>query len=434
MKFHISLFLILLLLIGCEKKSTNGDGNGNGDKQEECLIEEQFASIQDDIDAASDGDTVLIDPGTHTGSINFQGKNIVVGSLFLTTGDTSYMRSTIIDANGHGSVVRFENDEGPGAVLAGLTLTGGSAYEGGGIYINGASPTLHHLIITGNEVTTCTEGQTTITAAGGGVYMNASEASFNIAWIEGNKSEVAGGGIFMQSSDPSFRSVSVNADTASDGGAFYMKSSSPEMVRMIIMNNVADNGAGLFLSLSYPTLENILIAQNVAEVDGGGLYLINAGPEATNMVVADNEAVQGGGVFLSSSGFDIMNAIMYNDDPQEIYFGSTGGESSVTINYSNVEGGLDGIVTNDNGSPSWGEGNISADPVFGDGCAVDIWAIHVGDDFSLGLYTLEGPGGIPIEGSPSIDSGNPSSSYNDNDGTQNNMGWMGGPNGCDGGD
>ena len=98
--------------------------------------------------------------------------------------------------------------------------------------------------------------------------MNASEASFNIVWIEGNKSEIAGGGIFMQTSDPSFRSVSVNEDTASDGGAIYMKSSSPEMVRMIIMNNVADNGAGLFLSLSSPTLENIVIAGNEAEVDG----------------------------------------------------------------------------------------------------------------------------------------------------------------------
>ena len=266
MKLHISLLFIFLLLTGCEKESSNGDGNG--DIQEECVIEEQFASIQDDINAASDGDTVLIQPGTYTGSINFNGKNIVVGSLFLTTGDTSYMRSTIIDANGHGSVVRFEKNEGPGAELAGLTLTGGSAYEGGGIYINGASPTLHHLIITGNEVNTCTEGQTTLTAAGGGVYMNASEASFNIVWIEGNKSEIAGGGIFMQTSDPSFRSVSVNEDTASDGGAIYMKSSSPEMVRMIIMNNVADNGAGLFLSLSSPTLENIVIAGNEAEVDG----------------------------------------------------------------------------------------------------------------------------------------------------------------------
>ena len=148
-----------------------------------------------------------------------------------------------------------------------------------------------------------------------------------------------------------------------------------------------------------------------------------------NIVVADNGAAHGGGVFLSSSDFDIMNAILYGDDPQEIYFQSTGGESSVSINYSDVDGGQDGIETNDNGSSTWGNGNISEGPAFGDGCACDIWAIHV-EEFSLGLYTLEGPGGIPIEGSPCINTGNLASIYNDNDGTRNNMGWMGGPNGC----
>ena len=55
-------------------------------------------SIQGGINLAVDGDTVLVDVGTYYENINFNGKNIVVGSLTLTTGDTSYISQTIISA------------------------------------------------------------------------------------------------------------------------------------------------------------------------------------------------------------------------------------------------------------------------------------------------------------------------------------------------
>ena len=47
-------------------------------------------SIQGGINMAIDGDTILVQPGTYVENINFDGKNIVVSSLFLTTGDTTY--------------------------------------------------------------------------------------------------------------------------------------------------------------------------------------------------------------------------------------------------------------------------------------------------------------------------------------------------------
>jgi len=435
MKYYLSVFLILLMFSGCEKKTTNGED----DQQEECIIEEQFASIQDSIDAAIDGDTVLIQPGTYTGSINFKGKNIVVGSLFLSTGDTSYMNSTIIDANGNGSVVKFENNEGPGAVLAGLTLTGGSAYEGGGIYINGASPTLHQLVITENEVTTCTEGKTTITAAGGGVYMSNSEASFNIVYIIYNKSEDAGGGIFMQSSNPSFRSVSVNYDTAgSDGGGIYVKASTPKMVRMMVCDNVASNGGGIFFSLSSPKLENVLVSRNIAKNDGGGMYLINSGPTAVNITVGGgdcwctigNTARRGGGIYMTGSSFNIMNSHLYLDEPKEIYFQGSGTGSSVTVSFSDVEGGVDGISVNDNGTVVWSEGNIEGMPIYTSACDCTDWltdetggGLPPWDRCELGL-------GCGYVYSPGVEEGNPASQYNNVSGRRNTMGWLGGPNGC----
>ena len=390
-------------------------------------------SFQSEIDAASDGDTVLVQPGTYEGTINFNGKNIVVGSLFLTTGDVDYMETTIIDAKQKGSVVKFENDEGPGASLIGMTLTGGLAYEGGGIYIDGASPTLKHLVITGNEVQTCVEGKTTVIAAGGGIYMTNCQSSFDSVYVNANKSEGAGGGIFMQNSNPSLRNVSVNYDTSgTDGGAIYMKASNPQMVRVGMWGGYANRGGGIFFSLSSPELENVIITGCTAESEGGGAYLINSGPSFVNVTIGagdgsgncltGNEAVRGGGLYFTGSSAIIMNSQLYLCSPEAIYFQNTGGESSVTISYTDLEGGVDGIEVNDNGIATWGEGNLDALPIMGDGCDCENWEGNHD-------CCMEGPGGIPIEGSPGWDSGNPASQYNDNDGTKNNIGAYGGPNG-----
>jgi serine protease len=102
-------------------------------------------AIQAGINAAVNGDTVLVAPGTYVENINFLGKAITVASA-------KGPRVTIIDGNKKDSVVRFTNKETTASVLSGFTIQNGYAHiTGGGIDMETASPTITGSIITANQ-------------------------------------------------------------------------------------------------------------------------------------------------------------------------------------------------------------------------------------------------------------------------------------------
>ena len=116
-----------------------------------------YTTIQAGIDAANNGDTVLVAPGTYKENINFNGKAITVTSSGGAAG-------TIIDGGYKPGLatVTFANGETSATVLSGFTITGGgdTIFDGtsdGGIFINGASadltgasPTIENNIVTAN--------------------------------------------------------------------------------------------------------------------------------------------------------------------------------------------------------------------------------------------------------------------------------------------
>jgi len=102
-----------------------------------------YTVIQDAINASSDGDTVLVWPGTYFENVNFAGKNITLSSRLITTNDPAFKYNTIIDGNHNGTCVLINSDE-TNAVLYGFTLQNGSGYDkyqdgearGGGVYMD----------------------------------------------------------------------------------------------------------------------------------------------------------------------------------------------------------------------------------------------------------------------------------------------------------
>jgi regulator of RNase E activity RraA len=86
-------------------------------------VPNDYVTIQSAIDDCNNGDVVIVQPGIYKENINFSGKNITVRSV--APEDTGIVASTIIDANGYGSVITFSNNESSQAVLTGFTIKGG---------------------------------------------------------------------------------------------------------------------------------------------------------------------------------------------------------------------------------------------------------------------------------------------------------------------
>jgi hypothetical protein len=133
-------------------------------------------TIQAGIDAASDGDTVLVEDNTYLENINFNGKAITVASHFIMDGDTNHINNTVIDGSqperaDFGSCVTFIMGEDTTSVLCGFTITGGTGmvvpmYEaraGGGIACYNASARIIHNKVTNNQV------ESSLFAWGGGI-------------------------------------------------------------------------------------------------------------------------------------------------------------------------------------------------------------------------------------------------------------------------
>ncbi len=345
-------------------------------------------TIQAGIYASTNLDTVLVQPGTYVENINYNGKDITVASLFLTTQDTSYISQTVIDGNQSGSVVTFESDEDSTAVLCGFTITNGYALYpgpqdagGSGIHIFNSSPTIQNNIIENNICYWYING------CGIGIQNSSAQIMNNI--IKDNDGAYYGGGIYVyQSENVLIENNEINGHlTQSGNGVAY--------------------GAGICINQSNDILIRFnLICNNEVDLGyGSGICLRNGSAELINNTISENSVYgYGTGIYLSDNSFvDIKNTILWGNNPldfAEIYFDSYGNPNLITISYSDIQGGEAGIETNNNGSVIWQEGNIDENPLF-----LDV----ANGDFHL---TVD---------SPCIDAGDPNSPF-DPDGTIADMG------------
>ena len=224
-------------------------------------------TIQAGISAASSGDTVLIAPRTYSETIDFLGKSIVVGSLYLTPGDPAYVASTIMDGGGTaGPLASFTSGEDSLSMLVGMTLQHGRASWGGAVFCSGGSPRISDCVIFANEAP----------YEGGGIYSAESDPIIENCRVEDNSAiDGSGGGIFVTAGAPRISGCVFSGNFAhSTGGAILCWESSP-----VITDNVIDgnSSSGNYAGGIYSRDCNAVIARNVfsnnsADGIGGGLF------------------------------------------------------------------------------------------------------------------------------------------------------------------
>jgi hypothetical protein len=251
------------------------------------------ATIQAAIDASSNGDTVIVAPGTYVENLNFNGKAVTV----VSSGGPSV---TIVDGGGLGPVVTFDTNEQSNSVLSGFTLQNGvpsqlfpiSGVSGGGILILNASPNIRVNVITGNHA-------------------------------------ICGIGIEIQGGSPSIEGNTITGNTQSGGtggcgggGIEVTPGSTSSATPLIISNTITNNslngggfGGGISVSASSPTIRNNYIAGNSVWNSGGGINLENgAAPVVSQNIIVNNSTLAGGsGAGINVQGPSSSAAVVINN-------------------------------------------------------------------------------------------------------------------------
>ena len=258
------------------------------------------------------------------------------------------------------------------AMLDGFIITAGQANDtgyshsyGGGLYLYNSSPTLTHLIFSGNLAN----------LEGGGLRTSGGHPVLNDVTFHGNQAG-AGGGM----------------NKGFDGAA--------TLVNVVFSNNRAnDHGSGM-VNYGSATLSNVVFSANSAGAYGGGMTNYGA-PTLVNVTFNGNSAsIAGGGLYNFWATLALTNAILWGNSAP------TGAEiandnSTSTISYSDIQGcGGSGSGWN-SACGTDGGGNIDADPRFVDAAGGNLRlqftspAVDAGDNVAV-------PGGIAtdLDGNP----------------------------------
>lgn len=233
----------------------------------------QHPTIQGALNAAQNGDTVLVQPGTYPGSIlRFSGKAIHLKS-------TNGPAVTKIQGDGANPVFNLAQGETRTTIIEGFTITAGAWSSGGGMILNGTSPVVRRNIFTDNRAT----------GAGAG-------------------GDGRGGAIFVANAPANpliIDNIFTNNEAAAHGGAIHTNNVIAEIRGNTFTNNRAiTNSGGAILSAGSNAPVTIIgnaFDRNTAVFAGGAISVFGASAIIReNVITNNNGGVFGGGIHLET--------------------------------------------------------------------------------------------------------------------------------------
>ena len=384
------------------------------------LVPDDFATIQDAVDAAADGDEVVVDDGTYVTDVEIVDKSITLrsasGDRDLCIIDGQFTGVNIVGGVGGDDVVVRDltiTDCPTRAIVVGpfsrVSIENCLIKECtniGAMFMNGESLRMIDCVVRDNASN----------SNGAGLWISAGDVTIRQTLFRDNDStgnSPYGGGVYIFGDaqlaviDSVFRRNTAIGTTVGRGGGLGVQGGSLEPI--LIANTVFDDneasekGGGMYIEYRGAVLGNVEFTSNVG-LAGGAMFLENGGGSPvqftiSNALIADNDATNGsgGGIRLAQDGtLTVTNATIFRNTSTGSAGGgvavgpnSTGtftncivggntpddfaGAGTTTVTYSNVEDGFAGV------------GNVSVAPLFVD--------INAGD------YRLSAA-------SPCIDAGN----------------------------
>ena len=395
-----------------------------------------MAWVQDGMDRAiaQACDTVFVAAGYYEEQIDFLGSGL---NVIATGGRTD----TVIDAMGLGTVVTVVSGE-IDAKIAGFTITGGVAELGAGFEIVDSSIHILDNEITGNDSPWCADYACGV---GGGIRMLRSESVVEGNYIHGNNAGHGGpengsdgGGIAVIYGAPEIFDNIIVQNTAGDGGGLWSAKADALIYNNLISGNEAldqggdgdyegGQGGGINIqsgSLGMEVVAN-LVRDNEADAIGGGICVYEYNPTYGNGVVANNTIVWNSvGASGIGSGLalwvnvapDVHNNLIWSNRQDGVYTHTTALVNSygtaTTFAYNMVSGHTANWAGAQASAPAT---SLSGEPLFVGISDDGDWE---NDDFHL------------QSGSPGRDGGDSAAAWNDMDGSRNDVGGYGGPEGA----
>ncbi|MHC4535861.1 MAG: C10 family peptidase [Planctomycetota bacterium] len=298
------------------------------DPYEDGSTEHPFDTIQEAIDAAMPGDTVIIREGTYTGDgnrdLDFKCKPIIIQSEYPD--DPNVVAKTIINCEGnrdnpHRGFI-FQSGEKAVSVVKGLTITNGYHDTGGGIYcINDSSPT----------ITNCTFVENDVNEYGGGIYNKDSVPNVRNCTFHWNSAAICGGGVFNSKGRVELTDCTFSLNSAKYGGGIFNEDISIINNCTFIENDVNEYGGGIFNSKGQAELTDCTFSLNLAN-RGGGLFSQDGDAAVKNCMFSENDVnMYGGGMYNNNSRTTITNCIFKKNNANELGGGILNIKGQATI-------------------------------------------------------------------------------------------------------
>lgn len=269
-----------------------------------------YAIIQDAVDAASDGDVIMVATGLYTDIHHYPFPPGYPKPLYGSTlAQIVYISKTVAIRGGYTSPAFTEP---PDPVANPVTLD--ARQRGRVIFVTGnISPTIEGLHITGGRADGL-GGLSPKWDVGGGLYVITATAIVRNNHLFDNTTPDFGGGVGLINAPITFGDNQVFGNTAvyGGGGGLYLFHSAAVLTDNAVFRNLAqDWGGGMYIDWSNAELNKNRITTNVAGKTGGGLTIFRSDVIFSgNAIISNTATYYCGGLGISSSNATLANNVV----------------------------------------------------------------------------------------------------------------------------